>query len=141
MVRRTRFWPPGVARRRKGEASSAPGLRWFRFGRPHLRSFFPIQTLAQLVMSWCSSLARKCGFAICRKGPKIFSRPPIFGEETLGSAETQALCDSRNLSRPLHDTLRSEERRVGKECVNPCRSRWSTHHKKKKIRNNTKISK
>src|SRR3546814_3198965 len=39
MVRRTRFWPPGVARRRKGEASSAPGLRWFRFGRPHLRSF------------------------------------------------------------------------------------------------------
>src|SRR3546814_19892255 len=23
---------------------------------------------------------------------------------------------------------RSEERRVGKECVNPCRSRWSTDH-------------
>src|SRR3546814_12046131 len=23
---------------------------------------------------------------------------------------------------------RSEERRVGKECVSPCRSRWSTHH-------------
>src|SRR3546814_9390018 len=38
MVRRTRFWPPGVARRRKGEASSAPGLRWFRFeiGRAHV---------------------------------------------------------------------------------------------------------
>src|SRR3546814_14620848 len=25
---------------------------------------------------------------------------------------------------------RSEERRVGKECVSPCRSRWSTYHKK-----------
>src|SRR3546814_17093996 len=30
---------------------------------------------------------------------------------------------------------RSEERRVGKECVSTCRSRWSPYHKK----NNTKI--
>src|SRR3546814_13730911 len=27
---------------------------------------------------------------------------------------------------------RSEERRVGKECVSTCRSRWSPSHKKKK---------
>src|SRR3546814_14181242 len=27
---------------------------------------------------------------------------------------------------------RSEERRVGKECVSTCRSRWSTYHEKKK---------
>src|SRR3546814_9568531 len=27
---------------------------------------------------------------------------------------------------------RSEERRVGKECVSTCRSRWSTDHQKKK---------
>src|SRR3546814_18894178 len=27
--------------------------------------------------------------------------------------------------------VRSEERRVGKECVSPCRSRWSTNHYKK----------
>src|SRR3546814_14873504 len=27
---------------------------------------------------------------------------------------------------------RSEERRVGKECVRTCRSRWSRYHKKKK---------
>src|SRR3546814_16946130 len=27
---------------------------------------------------------------------------------------------------------RSEERRVGKECVSPCRSRWSPYHSKKK---------
>src|SRR3546814_11906708 len=31
--------------------------------------------------------------------------------------------------------LRSEERRVGKECVSTCRSRWSPYHSKKK--NNT----
>src|SRR3546814_942044 len=29
--------------------------------------------------------------------------------------------------------LRSEERRVGKECVSTCRSRWSPDHKKKYI--------
>src|SRR3546814_20090068 len=29
--------------------------------------------------------------------------------------------------------MRSEERRVGKECVSTCRSRWSPDHKKKNI--------
>src|SRR3546814_20044062 len=29
---------------------------------------------------------------------------------------------------------RSEERRVGKECVSTCSSRWSPYHKKKKTR-------
>src|SRR3546814_15605394 len=33
---------------------------------------------------------------------------------------------------------RSEERRVGKECVSTCRSRWSTYHEKKK-RNQTRF--
>src|SRR3546814_18886568 len=32
---------------------------------------------------------------------------------------------------------RSEERRVGKECVRTCRSRWSPYHKNKKTKNNT----
>src|SRR3546814_21092911 len=30
------------------------------------------------------------------------------------------------------DLDRSEERRVGKECVSTCRSRWSPYHSKKK---------
>src|SRR3546814_14108341 len=30
------------------------------------------------------------------------------------------------------DPARSEERRVGKECVSTCRSRWSPYHEKKK---------
>src|SRR3546814_13182763 len=44
--------------------------------------------------------------------------------------------------RLLHEALdavegrhRSEERRVGKECVSTCRSRWSPYHKKKKKKN------
>src|SRR3546814_1106850 len=31
--------------------------------------------------------------------------------------------------------IRSEERRVGKECVSTCRSRWSPYHSKKKNKN------
>src|SRR3546814_20499709 len=30
--------------------------------------------------------------------------------------------------------VRSEERRVGKECVSTCRSRWSPYHSKKKTK-------
>src|SRR3546814_18869874 len=30
------------------------------------------------------------------------------------------------------ENTRSEERRVGKECVSTCRSRWSPYHEKKK---------
>src|SRR3546814_17736650 len=37
---------------------------------------------------------------------------------------------------------RSEERRVGKECVSTCRSRWSPYHlKKKHIQKNGKLHK
>src|SRR3546814_2936237 len=31
-------------------------------------------------------------------------------------------------SLPLGNVFRSEERRVGKECVSTCRSRWSPYH-------------
>src|SRR3546814_16679620 len=32
------------------------------------------------------------------------------------------------------DEDRSEERRVGRECVSKCRTRWSTYHEKKKAK-------
>src|SRR3546814_16563664 len=41
-------------------------------------------------------------------------------------------------SKPPPPLRRSEERRVGKECVSTCRSRWSPYHEKK---NKTKQSK
>src|SRR3546814_5943771 len=43
--------------------------------------------------------------------------------------------DGERIWRPLNNpprTMRSEERRVGKECVSKCRSRWSPYHYKKK---------
>src|SRR3546814_10192297 len=39
--------------------------------------------------------------------------------------------DARRLRDAQIRALRSEERRVGKECVSPCRSRWSPYHSKK----------
>src|SRR3546814_15099714 len=38
----------------------------------------------------------------------------------------------RCFTAPPKTPWRSEERRVGKECVSTCRSRWSQDHKKKK---------
>src|SRR3546814_20334295 len=35
------------------------------------------------------------------------------------------------LQHAVRGNVRSEERRVGKECVSTCRSRWSPYHKKK----------
>src|SRR3546814_13873486 len=35
---------------------------------------------------------------------------------------------------------RSEERRVGKECVSTCRSRWAPYNKKKKTKKNNTIN-
>src|SRR3546814_17134505 len=39
---------------------------------------------------------------------------------------------------PVQGLIRSEERRVGKECVSTCRSRWSPYHYKKTMRNKHK---
>src|SRR3546814_7760642 len=36
------------------------------------------------------------------------------------------------LAAEVEVNARSEERRVGTECVSPCRSRWSPYHEKKK---------
>src|SRR3546814_7422693 len=49
--------------------------------------------------------------------------PPISldMDQTLKQADTLFFCDGVT-------TPRSEERRVGKECVSTCRSRWSPYH-------------
>src|SRR3546814_18227768 len=48
---------------------------------------------------------------------------------------TRILADSKinyiSSSQPANTSQRSEERRVGRACVRPCRSRWSPCHSKK----------
>src|SRR3546814_16584387 len=43
-------------------------------------------------------------------------------DRVAADAALQAVIDAQA------DTMRSEERRVGKECVSKCRSRWSPYH-------------
>src|SRR3546814_14884783 len=58
--------------------------------------------------------------------PACSERPPS-GPETRPARSPDRDCLLRRLRPPEG---RSEERRVGKECVSPCRSRWSSIHLK-----------
>src|SRR3546814_11460304 len=51
-----------------------------------------------------------------------------------------ARADLDQFHRVIFQNLRSEERRVGKECVSTCRSRWSPYHIKKNMRELEMIS-
>src|SRR3546814_14045830 len=65
---------------------------------------------------------------------RIGGRPPRFGGWLVG----QTLILYAIVLLPLLWVgRRSEERRVGKECVSTCRSRWSPYHYKKKIYTNS----
>src|SRR3546814_14833676 len=50
---------------------------------------------------------------------------------TAGGGPQVARAARRDPRDVLHRVARSEERRVGKECVSTCRSRWSPYHSKK----------
>src|SRR3546814_17860626 len=61
-------------------------------------------------------------------GGTAFDYDPAWARAELGfkSGERPPLICDEDLSGFLHN--RSEERRVGKECVSTCRSRWSPYH-------------
>src|SRR3546814_14545997 len=52
--------------------------------------------------------------------------------QAFADAEKMAAAGKRTLLFVDEIHRRSEERRVGKECVSKCRSRWSPYHEKKK---------
>src|SRR3546814_6736339 len=52
----------------------------------------------------------------------------VFGYDTLTTAAEESKHPQRDLPRSVLLSLRSEERRVGQECVSTCRSRWSPYH-------------
>src|SRR3546814_16921792 len=78
-------------------------------------------------------------------GRKIEESPPVGREEigafaALESEVGARVCLHQGVAHgttpkkpcPQRGSQRSEERRVGKECVSTCSSRWSTYHDKKK---------
>src|SRR3546814_18846396 len=72
-----------------------------------------------------------------RQQPKRAPLPPQFPRTVIRHEpeNTQCVCGCQ-LQRVGEDVSRSEERRVGKECVSTCKSRWSPTHKKKKRKAN-----
>src|SRR3546814_19405113 len=77
-----------------------------------------------------------------RPGQIRKARTPDYPAHRNRHAErSDALSRQGLLPRPpsaLRAFARSEERRVGKECVSTGRSRWSTYHEKKKQKNKVK---
>src|SRR3546814_20564571 len=99
---------------------------------PQGRHVFPHLTVTEKLEVGLSALARK-GF----KGPKkipdmvydLFPKLTQIANRKAGvlsGGEQQQLAIGRALAG--QPSLRSEERRVGKECVSTCRSRWSPYH-------------
>src|SRR3546814_15671627 len=111
--------------------------------------FFKQKTAYELRISdWssdvCSSdLAELLQRVAQRPGPGRRRRAHVdddrAGLEGAGQAVAGVVAVAAEADLP-HDLAvrRSEERRVGKECVSTCRSRWSPSHKKKKLPTNNK---
>src|SRR3546814_1409000 len=78
----------------------------------------------------------------CKKGPGEAARTPYIASDLLhrhvlqmkhvvgplGHGDIVAHPPGQRLLVQRDVADRSEERRVGKECVSPCRSRWSPYH-------------
>src|SRR3546814_8420465 len=92
--------------------------------------FFKQKTAYEMRISdWssdvCSSdlVAHERGVKVHVDGARIFNAAAALETEAsalVAEADTVSFCFSKG--------LRSEERRVGKECVSTCRSRWSPYH-------------
>src|SRR3546814_15604102 len=81
-----------------------------------------------------------CEYRIC--STKTYGRVPALGPlATDASGIKSAMGAPASLRSPWKGpkTGRSEERRVGKECVSTGRSRWSRYHEKKKTRNDGEL--
>src|SRR3546814_18859332 len=113
---------------------------------------------------WPLRLASAVPSRFHRIGPVVQQKPTAAGKSGQSTQYPSALADGIEQSRPgnaLYKNMtrrtreccpsgqhrqrhaiahRSEERRVGKECVSTCRSRWSPYHsKKKKQPNNSQL--
>src|SRR3546814_19415912 len=102
--------------------------------------FFKQKTAYEMRISdWssdvCSSDLEEPAHASHRLAQKMASRKrrqlyrPDTGEHGLVIGR-QGCGSAAQLRLSCHHYARSEERRVGKECVSTCRSRWSPYHEK-----------
>src|SRR3546814_14826042 len=74
----------------------------------------------------------KTGLQLLRQGSHLLRH--IINADDIGRGEKAQYCKIE----PAR--TRSEERRVGKECVSTCRSRWSPYHSKKNKSNTCNLT-
>ena len=75
------------------------------------------------------ALAKRRGLATHLDGARIFNAAVKLGmpvKDLCRGFDSVSACLSKGLGAPAG--MRSEERRVGKECKSQCRSRWSPYH-------------
>src|SRR3546814_11626069 len=58
------------------------------------------------------------------------AKTDLFNDQSIGDIGSLLVGETRqnNMFQYASPKMRSEERRVGKECVSTCRSRWSPYH-------------
>src|SRR3546814_6884093 len=93
-----------------------------------------VQTCALPISAPKSAMNRLQRFLDLSGSPRLISDSGarlVYGRSATTTPATPAMSDSRYESewaRQRHRVERSEERRVGTECVSTCRSRWSPYH-------------
>src|SRR3546814_3941692 len=101
-------------------------LFFFSSRRRHTRCALVtgVQTCALPI---CSDVVEAFTYYARREKLRIIGK-----EELLEPLNRQALAIAKEVAEEsgtlLAGNIRSEERRVGKECVSTCRSRWSPYH-------------
>src|SRR3546814_17272829 len=101
-----------------------------RKGRPEIREILIARCKTETKpIRHISLKCGVCGPIASRESPCL--RRPQAWKAARPCGQATTVCGIRRVG------IRSEERRVGKECVSTCRSRWSPDHKKKKKRINT----
>src|SRR3546814_639172 len=114
--------PDAVRSRLAMLQSGVPGARWIRPENLHVTLRFIGEVDQHVAADLDAELARTVapGFDLSLDGVGHFgpARKPTSLWAGIGRSEALQF---------LHDK-RSEERRVGKECVSTCRSRWSPVH-------------
>jgi len=128
-----------LLRRRSGDRDSPRMLGAFNETTPDWLSFFMFtfftdrdgkMQLAALAQSGFDPLSRTCRFMLTEEAHHMFVGET--GVQRIVQRTCQAMRDA-GIDNPadverVRALGRSEERRVGKECEVPCRSRWSPYH-------------
>src|SRR3546814_17193902 len=135
------------------------GVRLIAFNRPSTRNALTLQMQATLdeVLAAFEGDQDVGAIVLCGVGDKAFSagydihEMQHFDEAALDAAQQRRetwIWRLATYAKPIIAAVngvahgagaRSEERRVGKECVSTCRSRWSQYHSKKKNIQNRKL--